>query len=116
MEKEKYNQALTRADGFSDENYPALLRRQLVETRQSTKAVAALLKQVLPAETEIVYVKAKIASQFRQDFKLPKVREMNDLHHAKDAYLNIVVAMPTTLNLPPMPHGLLNRIRGAAIT
>lgn len=53
--------------------------------------MAALLKQVLPAETEIVYVKAKIASQFRQDFKLPKVREMNDLHHAKDAYLNIVV-------------------------
>ena len=36
-------------------------------------------------------MKAPVVSRFRQDFKFIKVREMNDLHHAKDAYLNIVV-------------------------
>ncbi|MBR5318112.1 MAG: type II CRISPR RNA-guided endonuclease Cas9 [Peptococcaceae bacterium] len=89
IEKEKYNR-LVRREGFSNEELSGFISRQLVETRQSTKAVASLLKQVLP-DTEIVYVKANTVSQFRQDFGLIKVREMNDLHHAKDAYLNIVV-------------------------
>jgi hypothetical protein len=30
-------------------------------------------------------------SEFRQKYKIEKLREMNDLHHAEDAYLNIVV-------------------------
>lgn len=87
--KEKY-QRLTRATKFDDSELAGFIARQLVETRQGTKAVASILKQVLP-ETEIVYTKAKITSQFRQDFGFIKVRELNDLHHAKDAYLNIVV-------------------------
>lgn len=87
--KEKYNR-LTRSTGFEPAELAGFIERQLVETRQGTKAVASILKQVLP-DTEIVYVKAKTASQFRQEFKLIKVREMNDLHHAKDAYLNVVV-------------------------
>ena len=62
----------------------------MVETRQSTKAVATLLKELFP-ETEIVYVKAGLVSEFRQEMGMPKCREINDLHHAKDAYLNIVM-------------------------
>ncbi|NCC02207.1 MAG: type II CRISPR RNA-guided endonuclease Cas9 [Clostridia bacterium] len=89
ISKEKYKR-LVRATEFEPSELAGFIARQLVETRQSTKAVASVLKQILP-ETEIVYVKAKIVSQFRQDFDLIKVREMNDLHHAKDAYLNIVV-------------------------
>lgn len=89
ISKEKYNR-LTRGTEFEPSELAGFIERQLVETRQGTKAVASVLKQVLP-DTEIVYVKAKIVSQFRQDFDLIKVREMNDLHHAKDAYLNIVV-------------------------
>lgn len=89
ISKEKYER-LVRATEFEPAELAGFIARQLVETRQSTKAVAAILKQILP-DTEIVYVKAKIVSQFRQDFDLIKVREMNDLHHAKDAYLNIVV-------------------------
>ena len=30
-------------------------------------------------------------SEFRQDYDFIKVREINDYHHAQDAYLNIVV-------------------------
>ncbi len=87
--KEKYTR-LVRATGFEPTELSGFIARQLVETRQSTKAVASILQQAFP-DTEIVYVKAKIASNFRQEFDLIKVREMNDLHHAKDAYLNIVV-------------------------
>ena len=61
----------------------------MTETTQSTKAVAALLKEKYP-NTEIVYVKARLASEFRQEFDLYKSRSFNDLHHAVDAYLNIV--------------------------
>ena len=93
ISKEKYNR-LTRKEEFSVNELAGFIERQIVETRQGTKAVAEILKQALP-ETEIVYAKAKTVSQFRQAYqKEPvfiKVREMNDLHHAKDAYLNIVV-------------------------
>jgi len=40
--------------------------------------------------TEIVYCKAGLVSDFRQQFGLYKSRTYNDLHHAVDAYLNIV--------------------------
>ena len=89
ISKKKYER-LTRSTGFDDNELAGFIERQLVETRQGTKAVASVLKQIFP-DTEIVYVKAKLAAQFRQDFDLVKVREMNDLHHAKDAYLNVVV-------------------------
>lgn len=89
ISKEKYKR-LTRADSFTPEELTGFIARQIVETRQSTKAVAGILKQAFP-HTEIVYVKAGNVSAFRNKFKLLKVREMNDLHHAKDAYLNIVV-------------------------
>ena len=89
IEEEKYKR-LIRSDGFTAEELAGFIERQLVETRQSTKAVADILKRTMP-DTEIVYVKAKTVSAFRQDFELIKVREVNDLHHAKDAYLHIVV-------------------------
>ncbi|MDO5043672.1 MAG: type II CRISPR RNA-guided endonuclease Cas9 [Coriobacteriia bacterium] len=89
MSTEKYKR-LTRSTPFTDEERHHFINRQIVETSQSTKAVATLLKEYLP-ETEIVYSKAHLASEFRQEFDLPKSRLYNDLHHAVDAYLNIVV-------------------------
>lgn len=89
ISKEKYKR-LIRSTEFESGELVGFIERQLVETRQGTKAVASILKQCMP-ETEIVYVKANTVSKFRQDFELIKVRELNDLHHAKDAYLNIVV-------------------------
>lgn len=81
---------LTRSTSFSPDEKWGFINRQLVETRQSTKAVAALLRERFP-NSEICYVKAGLASDYRQKFNLPKARSANDLHHAKDAYLNIVV-------------------------
>jgi CRISPR-associated endonuclease Csn1 len=86
---EKYKR-LIRYKPFTEDEEWGFINRQLVETRQSTKAVAALLKERYP-ETEIVYVKAGIVSEFRHEYDLLKSRSLNDLHHAKDAYLNIVM-------------------------
>lgn len=89
ISKEKYHR-LTRRDGFSENELSGFIARQLVETRQSTKAVTQLLTKAYP-ESEIVYAKANAVSEFRHKFGFTKVRNINDYHHAKDAYLNIVV-------------------------
>lgn len=80
---------LTRGTEFTDEEKQGFINRQLVETRQSTKAVARILGNMFP-DTEIVYVKAGLVSDYRHLSGLLKSRGVNDLHHAKDAYLNIV--------------------------
>ncbi len=86
---EEKHKRLIRATPFTDEEKYGFINRQLTETSQSTKAVAALLKEKYP-KAEIVYCKARLASEFRQEFDLIKSRVFNDLHHASDAYLNIV--------------------------
>ncbi len=87
--KEKFKR-LIRTDNLTDDELSDFIARQLVETSQSSKAVAQILSQIYP-EADIVYVKAGNVSQFRQKYDLLKCRAVNDLHHAKDAYLNIVV-------------------------
>lgn len=89
ISKEKYNR-LTRVEEFTDEEKAAFISRQIVETRQGTKAITQVLKQAFP-NTKIVFVKAGLVSDFRKNNNINKVRELNDTHHAKDAYLNIVV-------------------------
>ena len=89
ISKQKYLR-LTRTTPFTEEELADFINRQLVETRQSTKAAAHLLEQLLP-NTDIVYVKAGLAADFRQEFGFVKCRDANDFHHAKDAYLNAVV-------------------------
>ena len=86
---EKYKR-LTRSTPFNDDEKYGFINRQLTETSQSTKAVAQILNEKYP-ETEIVYVKAGLVSDFRHEFGLYKCRSYNDLHHATDAYLNVVV-------------------------
>ena len=88
MSDEKFRR-LTRTLPFSVDEKWDFINRQLAETSQSTKAAASLLKDLYP-DTEIVYVKARLTSEFRQAFDCIKSRDYNDLHHAKDAYLNIV--------------------------
>ncbi|MBR3416055.1 MAG: type II CRISPR RNA-guided endonuclease Cas9, partial [Clostridia bacterium] len=88
MTEEKFER-LTRKTPFTPEEAWGFINRQLVETRQSTKAIATLLKEKYP-DTEIVYVKAGLVSDFRHEYGLLKCRSVNDLHHAKDAYLNVV--------------------------
>lgn len=89
ISKKKYER-LTRKSPLTDAELSDFIARQIVETGQSTKAVAEIFKILYP-ETDVVYVKASNVSEFRQKYDMLKCRSVNDLHHAKDAYLNIVV-------------------------
>lgn len=89
---DKKYERLVRDTHLTDEELSSFVARQLVETRQSTKALCAILKTFYgDAGTKIVYSKAGNVSDFRHDNNIVKCRDVNDLHHAKDAYLNIVV-------------------------
>lgn len=89
ISEEKYKR-LVRNTSFTEEERMGFINRQLVDTRQSTKAIATVLKSMFP-HTEIIYSKASLVSDYRHEFDLIKTRSVNDLHHAKDAYLNIIV-------------------------
>jgi CRISPR-associated endonuclease Csn1 len=95
---------LTKAEngGLSEEDKAGFIQRQLVETRQITKNVARILDQRYNSRkdeagktirtVQIVTLKSALTSQFRKNFEIYKVREVNDYHHAHEAYLNGVVA------------------------
>lgn len=87
---QKKFERLTRNVPLTEKELADFVARQVVETQQSTKAAAALIKEYYPT-TRVVYSKAGNVSDFKQKFEFIKCREINDLHHAKDAYLNIVV-------------------------
>lgn len=90
MISDKKFDRLKRATPLTEEELSQFVHRQLVETQQSTKALASILSEIYP-NTKIVYSKAGNISRFRQKYQIPKFRNVNDFHHAKDAYLNIVV-------------------------
>jgi len=128
---EKYRR-LTRKERFTDDELSNFIARQLVETSQACKLVAELLRNRYHGADKVVYVKANNVSSFRQDQRiLPdgtqmqawackgvqtkqdplfvKCREVNDFHHAKDAYLNIVVGNVYHLKFTRSP---INFIKG----
>lgn len=64
------------------------IARQLVETRQVIKLITEILSQQYnPETTKLVSIKAGLSHDFRQELNLPKLRDLNDYHHAHDAYL-----------------------------
>ena len=81
---------LTRTAPLTEDDLSGFIARQLVETNQSVKAATTLLRRLYP-EIDVVFVKAENVTDFRHDNNFIKVRSLNHHHHAKDAYLNIVV-------------------------
>lgn len=69
---------------FTDEDKEGFIARQLVETRQIIKNINLLLEERFETTT-IHAIKAGMVSKFRQAIDLPKVREVNNKHHAMDA-------------------------------
>lgn len=86
---------------FNESELEGFVNRQLVETRQITKYTANLLQQRF-ANTELKAIKASLNSDFRSKLKLYKSREINDIHHAHDAYLAAVISRFISIRLPGM--------------
>ncbi len=82
---------LERTEPFNEREEIDFVNRQLVETNQESKAVIDLLRKVVDNPTDIIFSKANAVSDFRKKYEIYKSREVNSLHHAKDAYLNVVV-------------------------
>ena len=113
ISERKFNN-LTKAErgGLDREDRVGFIRRQLVETRQITKHVAQILdarfntevneKDKKNRKVKIITLKSNLVSNFRKEFKLYKVREINDYHHAHDAYLNAVVAKAILKKYPKL--------------
>lgn len=89
ISEKKYDR-LVRVEPLTDDELNQFINRQMVSTNQSVKAVTTLLRQLYP-DTDVVFSKAENVSDFRSKNGFIKVRSINHHHHAKDAYLNIVV-------------------------
>ena len=82
---------LTKSE-YTENDMTGFINRQLVETNQSMKAVRDLLKSRY-SSSDVEFIKAGISSAFRSAHteagyvEFFKLRELNDFHHAKDAYL-----------------------------
>lgn len=123
----KKYERLTRSTSFAEEELAGFINRQLVETRQSSKIVAEILEKRYGGSTEIVYVKASNVSDFRQQadrdkdgkqvtYDFVKCREVNDHHHAKDAYLNVVVGNVYHVKFTQNPLHYIKSEEGAKYT
>lgn len=60
--------------------------RQLVETGQMVQCVTELFKRYYP-DVHVSGIKAGLSSELREQYGLYKIRELNDMHHAYDAFL-----------------------------
>ena len=113
ISERKFNN-LTKAErgGLDERDKVGFIRRQLVETRQITKHVAQILDARFNTEVtekdkkdrtvKIITLKSNLVSNFRKEFRLYKIREINDYHHAHDAYLNAVVAKAILKKYPKL--------------
>ena len=107
---EKFNR-LIRDTEFTVDEQVGFINRQLVETRQGTKAVAGIFSSVF-GKGKVIYVKAGNVSAFRKKFDLIKCREINDLHHAHDAFLNIVVGNTYDIKFTRNVRNFVEKSRG----
>lgn len=75
---------------YSDKDIEGFENRQLVETRQICINVANILTSLYykdDEETRVLYLNSNLSHNYRDKFNLFKFRELNDYHHAHDAYL-----------------------------
>lgn len=82
---EKKFKNLTRSV-VSDEDKQGFIARQLVETGQMVQCVTELFKRYYP-DVHVSGIKAGLSSELREQYRLYKIRELNDMHHAYDAFL-----------------------------
>lgn len=112
--RQGYWKALKDADLISAKKYKNLtckditdrmaigfINRQLVETSQIVKFVRQLCEQEYVG-TDVVSIKASQSGELRRRLELPKVRELNDFHHAHDAFLICQLARFIDLRYPQL--------------
>lgn len=82
---EKKFKNLTRSMVSADDKQK-FVARQLAETGQMVQCVTELFKRYYP-DVHVSGIKAGLSSELREQYGLYKIRELNDMHHAYDAFL-----------------------------
>ena len=101
-------QRLTSQKQLSEDRIAGFVNRQLVETRQITKHLARMLTEKYHnSSTKVFTIRAGMSSEYRRIHDLPKCREVNDLHHAKDAYLAAVLAQYIKVRYPRLDKAFI---------
>ena len=82
---------LTRRKMFeTNDDKVKFVSRQLIETRQSIKYITNLLVNQYK-DSDVFAIRAELTHNFRTLFEVYKNRNVNDYHHAQDAYIISVV-------------------------
>lgn len=75
---------------FTQDQIDKFINRQLVETRQITKHVANIIEGCYP-HTRVFTIRANLTHEFREKYDIYKNRNLNDFHHAHDAYIACII-------------------------
>ena len=88
MSAKKYHNLIRRE--YKQDDIEGFINRQIVETRQIAKHVANIISNNYK-NTKVIYLSANLSHNYREKYELYKFREINDYHHAHDAYLAAVL-------------------------
>jgi len=94
ISEKKYGN-LMRETPFTLDEEEEFVNSQLNAINYANIQLRNILKLRYPT-SEIVFSKAQYPSHIRKELSLVKVRELNDTHHAVDAYLNVIAANTLT--------------------
>lgn len=88
ISEEKYNR-LIRTKELTIDEINAFVNRQINVVNYSNIQIKRIFEIKYP-ETKIIFSKASFPSLLRKEYEIAKMRDLNDAHHAVDAYLNVV--------------------------
>lgn len=88
ISNKKYNN-LIRSNPLTDDELSMFVNAQINVVNQSNIVIRNILQRLYP-NTILIFSKAQYPSEIRKQLVIPKMRDLNDTHHAIDAYLNIV--------------------------
>lgn len=88
ISEEKYNR-LKRTKELNADEINAFINRQINVVNYSNIQIKRIFEIKYP-ETKIIFSKASFPSLLRKEYEIAKMRDLNDAHHAVDAYLNVV--------------------------
>lgn len=91
---------------YNENTTEKFINRQLVETRQIIKNVSQLILQYYPS-TQVMAIRANLTHQFREKYRIYKNRNVNDYHHAHDAYIACIVGQYISKCYPNMESNYL---------
>ena len=86
-------------DEFRRDQIDKFINRQLVETRQIIKHVANIIENHYKG-TKVFTIRANLSHEFREKYGIYKNRNVNDFHHAHDAYIACIIGRYIQIRFP----------------